>query len=211
MFPTSLSPAGLMDSTFQPHPLQGGRTSNVAPSATTLAMSILSAEPCHQRCFGLERPRKKPVSSCRSLLCSDTELWLLLFVALKLPITIGSRSLINDPVAISKIHLSVLGIVNRKGRLVPTRFRGTAPQVKSQTQRSSSTSSSHEPPYRRQLSRSHSLASPEPEPPEPHSVKGKESLSFKAFLTCVIGHVKKVHLVSVHSHIYHKHMVTYHN
>lgn len=52
---------------------------------------------------------------------------------------------------------------------VLTGLRGTARQVKSQTQRSSSASSSHQPPYCRHRSCSHSLPSPEPEPPEPHS------------------------------------------
>lgn len=52
---------------------------------------------------------------------------------------------------------------------VLTGLRGTARQVKSHTQRSSSASSSHQPPYCRHRSCSHSLPSPEPEPPEPHS------------------------------------------
>lgn len=52
---------------------------------------------------------------------------------------------------------------------VLTGLRGTARQVKSHTQRSSSASSSHQPPYCRHRSWSHSDPSPEPEPPEPHS------------------------------------------
>lgn len=50
-----------------------------------------------------------------------------------------------------------------------TGLRGTVWQVKSHTQRSSSVSSSHDPPYRRQRSCSQ-VSDPEPEPPEPQSV-----------------------------------------
>lgn len=57
-----------------------------------------------------------------------------------------------------------------KARVV-TGLRGTAKQVKSHTQRSSSMSSSHRPPNRRHRSCSHSPSSPEPDPPEPHSAQ----------------------------------------
>lgn len=49
-----------------------------------------------------------------------------------------------------------------------TGLRGTLWQVKSQTQRSSSASSSHEPPNVRQRSCSQ-LSTPEPDPPDPQS------------------------------------------
>lgn len=51
----------------------------------------------------------------------------------------------------------------------PTVLCGTLVQEKSQMQRSSSASSSHEPPKVRQRSCSQ-LSTPEPEAPEPHSV-----------------------------------------
>lgn len=55
---------------------------------------------------------------------------------------------------------------------------GTLWQVKSQTHRSSSASSSHEPPNMRQRSCSQ-LSAPDPEPPEPQSASQKSTETWK--------------------------------
>lgn len=62
---------------------------------------------------------------------------------------------------------------------------GTLWQVKSQIQRSSSASSSHEPPNMRQRSCSQ-LSTPEPEPPEPQSAEN----THKKYTIASIKHIK---------------------